>query len=463
MAKPFDKVALDGFGCARRVTVRPLVLIAMCLAVLIAQVDTSVVNLSTHAIGAAFGAGVAPLQWVLDAYNLVYAVLLLSGGLVADLYGRRRAFTIGTIVMAGGSLICAFAPNIGVLIAGRAVTGMAAALLLPSSLAIIRVVWPEPAPRGRVLGIWASCNGLAFAIGPTLGGVLIEAFGWRSVFLLAVPLASAAFLLAKIAVPESANPQGRHLDMQGQILGALALGGVALAAIAAHQGGWLWIAALCVAVIASPLFLGVERKRGRAALVPLDLFRVGAFSGGIVATAAMTFGIYGMIFLLPLIWQSDDHLTPREAGLALLSLSLAFFLISTQSGRLSERVGARLMITIGTGLIGCGSLVVAATRAGTPMAVAQIGLTMAGIGMGLNTGPLYGVAIGSVGQERSGTASALINVARMAGATLGVALLGSVFALLHGGTAGLRAALLVGGIVQLGGAMAAFALCDPAD
>jgi len=456
MMKQGGEIVFDKPGCRRRTAIRPLVLVAMCLAVLIAQIDTSVVNLATHAVGDSFGAGVTSLQWVLDAYNLVYAVLLLSGGLIGDLYGRRRAFVIGTIVMAAGSLICAFAPSVAALISGRAITGIAAALLLPSSLAIVRVVWPEPAERGRVLGIWASCNGLAFAIGPTVGGVLIEEFGWRSVFLLAVPLASAAFVLASFAVPESADPRDRHFDPEGQVLGALVLGGIALAAIAAHGEGWLWMAALGAAATALPLFLRIERRRGRAALVPIDLFRVRTFSGGIVTTAAMTFGIYGMIFLMPLVWQSEDHLPTRDAGLALLPMSLVFFLVSTQSGRLSERVGARLMITIGTGLIGCGSLVIAVTNAGMPMMLAQIGLTMAGVGMGLNTGPLYGIAVGSVGQERSGTASALINVARMVGATLGVALLGSVFAL-QGGPIGLRAAMLVGGAVQLAGAAAAFA------
>ena len=454
----YGEVARGNPSCRQRATTRLLVLVGMCLAVLIAQIDTSVVNLATHAIGDSFQDGVAPLQWVLDAYNLVYGVLLLSGGLVADLYGRRRAFAVGTIVMAAGSLICAFAPNVGVLIGGRAITGMAAALLLPSSLAIIRVVWPEPAARGRVLGIWASCNGLAFAIGPTLGGILIEHFGWRSVFLLAVPLASVAFVLAQTVVPESADLNERHFDLQGQVLGALTLGGVALAAIAVRDEGWLWIVALGVAAIALSLFLRIERRRGQAALVPLDLFRIRAFSGGVTTTAAMTFGIYGMIFLIPLLWQSEDHLTPRDAGIALLSVSLAFFLVSTQSGRLSERMGARLMIAIGTGMIGCGSLVLAITDAGMPMVLAQIGLTMAGVGMGLNTGPLYGIAVGSVDQERAGTASALINVARMVGATLGVALLGTVFSLLHGGAAGFRAAMLVGGAVQLGGALVAFAM-----
>jgi MFS transporter, DHA2 family, methylenomycin A resistance protein len=171
----------------------------------------------------------------------------------------------------------------------------------------------------------------------------------------------------------------------------------------------------------------------------------------------MTFGMYGMVFLLPLVWQSEDHLTPREAGLALLAISLTFFVVSTQSGKLASRIGARVMTSGGTALIGCGLMIVASTQAGSPMILAQAGLVVAGLGMGLNSGPLFGIAVGSVGQERSGTASALINVARMAGATLGVAVLGTIFGLLHGGSEGLRVAMLIGGMVPICGAMAAFA------
>jgi EmrB/QacA subfamily drug resistance transporter len=456
MAHDLDDIVRHVPARRRGTNARAVVLLAMCLGVLIAQIDTSVVILATHAIGATFHAGIAPLQWVLDSYNLVYAVLLLTGGLVADLYGRRRAFATGAVVMAIGSLVCALAPDIGVLIAGRAATGIGAALLLPSSLAIIRVVWPEPATRGRVLGIWASCNGLAFAIGPTVGGLLIEGFGWRSVFLLVVPLACVAFVLAWLAVPESADPQERHFDLPGQVLGAITLGCLALAAIASHGGGRDWILALFVAVVALPLFLWVEHRRGAAALVPLDLFRVGAFSGAIATTASMTFGIYGMIFLLPLVWQAEANLTPRETGLALMPMSLAFFVVSTQSGKLAQRLGARAMTSGGTMLIGSGLLIVAVTHAGSPMLLAQCGLILAGLGMGLNTAPLYGIVVGSVARERSGTASALINVARMTGATLGVALLGMAFGLMHGSVAGLRSAMLAGGFIQLCGAAIAY-------
>jgi EmrB/QacA subfamily drug resistance transporter len=441
----------------RGTTNRTIVLLALCLGVLVAQIDTSVVNLATHAIGATFQAGVAPLQWVLDAYNLVYAVLLLSGGLVADLYGRRRAFAIGAAVMATASLVCALAPSIGALIAGRAMTGVGAALLLPSSLAIIRVVWPEPAARGRTLGIWASCNGLAFAIGPSIGGFLIGQFGWRSVFLLVVPLASVAFALAWLSVPESSDPEGRHFDLPGQLSGGLALGGLALAAITGHDGGYQWIAALLLTALALPVFIWTERRRGTAALVPLDLFQIPAFCGAITATAAMTFGMYGLVFLLPLVLQAEGHFTPAQAGLFMMPTALVFFALSTQSGRLVQRFGVRAMAAGGTAVIGCGLLSIAATSAGSPMWLAQLGLLLTATGMGLNTGPLHGIAVGSVVQARSGTASALINVARMAGATLGVALLGAVFALMHGGAAGLRAALLIGGLVQLAGAVVAFA------
>jgi EmrB/QacA subfamily drug resistance transporter len=440
----------------RGATARAIVLLALCLGVLVAQIDTSVVNLATHAIGTTFQAGVTPLQWMLDAYNLVYAVLLLSGGLVADLYGRRRAFAVGAAILVIGSLVCAFAPGIGVLIAARAVTGIGAALLLPSSLAILRMVWPEPVARGRALGIWASCNGLAFAVGPTIGGLLIEGFGWRSVFVLVVPLASAAFVLAWLVVPESADPKGRHFDLPGQVLGALTLSGLALAAIVGHDGGWQWIAALLFAALTLPLFLRAEHRRGAAALVPLDLFRIRAFSAAMAATASMTFGMYGVTFLLPLVWQADGHLSPREAGLSLMPTALIFFAVSTQSGRLAQHFGARAMIGGGTALIGCGLLVFATTQAGSPIWLAQFGLLLTGIGMGLNTGPLHGIAVGSVAPERSGTASALINVARMTGATLGVALLGTAFGLLHGGAAGFRVAMLIGGCTQLCGAMIAY-------
>jgi MFS transporter, DHA2 family, methylenomycin A resistance protein len=205
-----------------------------------------------------------------------------------------------------------------------------------------------------------------------------------------------------------------------------------------------------------PLFLLVERRAGAAALVPLGLFRERRLCGAITATASMIFASYGVIFLVPLVWQSSGFLTPQMAGLALTTSALFFFLITPRSRHMAQRVGMRVMIAGRTALIACGFLVLAAIHAGRPLIVAQIGLVLAGIGMGLNAGPLMLVAVDALSAARSDTASALINAARMTGAALGVALLGTAFALWHGGAEGLYVAMLASAAVQFCGALAAW-------
>jgi MFS transporter, DHA2 family, methylenomycin A resistance protein len=434
----------------------PAILTTTCLAVLLAQVDTSVVNLALRSIAASLRASVTDLQWVLDAYNLTYAVLLLTAGLLSDLYGRRRLFIIGSAVFTGGSVICAAAPDIAVLIAGRAIAGAGAALLLPASLAIIRVEWREEQARNRALGIWAACTGLAFVIGPTVGGALVEGFGWRSVFLIAVPLGAAAIGLAALVVPESRDPAGRRFDALGQFAGATALGCLAFAAIEAAHGAVVAALAAGVAVGSLLVFLATERRRGAEAMVSLDLLGRRRFAGVLTATTTMTFGMYGVLFLVPLVWQAEGTLGAGAAGLGLLPMAGVFFLVSNFSGRLSGFAGARLMIGGGTAVIGSGLFVIGCTAAGAPLWLAQTGLVLTGLGMGLNTGPLFGVAVGLVPAARSGSAASLINVARMIGATLGVAILGTAFGWAGAGTVGLRIAMVSGGFVQIIGAALAW-------
>ncbi|MGN6550766.1 MAG: MFS transporter, partial [Pararhizobium sp.] len=222
---------------------RRWILLTLCLAVLVAQLDTSVVNLAVRPIQASFRIGIAPMQWVVDGYNLTYAVFLLSGGLLADLFGRRRVLVAGAAVFTLASLLCAAAPSVAVLIGGRVLAGFGAALLLPASLAIIRVVWADERERGWVLGIWTACNGLALAVGPAIGGALIGGFGWRSVFFVVVPIGVAALVLAVKVVPESRHAEGRRFDGLAQVLGVVALGGFTLAAIELDRAGWLAAAA----------------------------------------------------------------------------------------------------------------------------------------------------------------------------------------------------------------------------
>ena len=247
----------------------------MSLGVLIAQIDTSVVNLAVKQIGAKLDAGVTALQWVVDAYNLVYASLLLTAGTLADLYGRRRIFALGIALFTLGSLVCGLAPNAIVLVAGRAIAGLGAALEVPTSLAILTVAYPDTKERTQALGLWASCNGLAFIIGPTVGGVLVDAVGWRSIFLLIIPLCAATLVLTWTSVPESKDPKGRKLDLPGQALAIAALGALSLAVIEGPRWGWLSVGSITVvrrsAIATAVLFLRRQGRRRRRAGAAADV------------------------------------------------------------------------------------------------------------------------------------------------------------------------------------------------
>ncbi|WP_018716840.1 MFS transporter [Arhodomonas aquaeolei] len=446
-----DSIEAPGPGAHPAVPVRRRrVLVTLCLAVLAAQVDTAVVNLAVRPIGVYFSAGVDTLQWVVDSYNVVYAALLLSGGLLGDLKGRRRIFLAGAVVLTAASLACALAPSLGILIAARATAGLGAALLVPASLAIIRVVWPEPAGRARALGIWAACNGLAMALGPTAGGVVIDSLGWPAVFMVVVPLTAASVLLALPSLPEFADAAGRSLDTAAQVAGACGLAALVFATVEAQGRPAAAAVSAVGAVAALAIFVRIERSRGHAAMVPLDLFSNGTFSGAMTATAGMTFGMYGVLFLLPLTWQSTGRLDAAAAGIALMPMALLFVLVSPLSARVVRRMGTRLAISSGIALI-AGAL--PGIGYGAPLGnlvPAELALALTGVGMGLATGPLMGVAVGAVTSARAGTAASLINVARMVGATTGVAVLGAVYAAAGGGSYGLAAAMLAGGVVQAG-------------
>jgi EmrB/QacA subfamily drug resistance transporter len=435
-----------GFGHKRR----GFTLAVLCMGVLIAQVDTTVVNLAAHAIGVGLDAPLAAVQWVVDGYNVSYAALLLLGGTLADLFGRRRAFVAGAAIFTAGSIVCGLSPNSAVLIAGRVAAGLGAALLLPSTLSLLRVIWTDPRERAHAIGVWAGTNGIALAIGPTIGGWLIELAGWRSIFLLVVPMGLAVLWLAPRLIPESSDPRGRSIDMPGQALAAFGLAGLATAAI---EHGAIAACGAAASVLCLALFLVAERRSGEAAMVPLALLRHRTFSGAIGVAAAMTFGMYGVLFVVPLAWQQSGVLSASWSGLALLPMSLPFVALSHKSGAWTTRFGARAMMGAGMALIASGIAALAVTRAGEPLWLAEAGLFLTGIGMALNTGPVLTVAVAAVESARAGTASALVNTARMVGATLGVAVLGAVYA--GGGAHGFGAAMEIGAAIASAGAVLA--------
>jgi MFS transporter, DHA2 family, methylenomycin A resistance protein len=438
-----------------------IVLITTSLGVLIAQIDTSVVNLALKYIGADFNAGVTALQWVVDAYNIAYASLLLTAGTLADLYGRRRIFALGIALFTLGSLICGLAPNTAVLVAGRAVAGIGAALEVPTSLAILAVAFPDSRNRTWALGLWASCNGLAFIIGPTLGGVLVDVAGWRSVFLLVIPVSVLALGLTFTSISESKEPAGRRLDPPGQGLAIAALGALAFAVIEGPRWGWMSfpsVLSFATAILASVLFL--RRQSGvEGALVPLPIFKNRVFSASLVVAACMTFGMYAMLFLAPLYFQSARGDSALVAGLQLLPMSVAFVVVSQLSGWIANAFGPRVPMTAGMALMGVGLLMLALIPLDDSLTLIEAALLTIGCGLGLNTGPVNSVAVTNVSAARAGTASGLVNTARMVGATLGVAVLGALFAVFSRGDSGfvggLAPAFIGGAGVELFGAMVA--------
>jgi DHA2 family methylenomycin A resistance protein-like MFS transporter len=438
-----------------------IVLITTSLAVLIAQIDTSVVNLALKHIGAEFHTGVTALQWVVDAYNIVYASLLLTAGTLADLYGRRRVFALGIALFTLGSLVCGLAPDTGVLIAGRAVAGLGAALAVPTSLAILTVAFPDSKERSWALGLWASCNGLAFIIGPTLGGVLVDVSGWRSVFLLIIPVSVVALGLTVTSIPESKDPTGRRLDLPGQGFAIAALGALSLAVIEGPRWGWMSIPGVLsfvIAIASSVLF--VRQQAGvKGALVPLPMFKNRVFSASLIVAGCMTFGMYAMLFLVPLYFQTIRGNSALVAGLQLLPMSVAFVVVSQLSGKIANELGPRVPMTAGMTLMGMGLLMLALIPVNDSLALIEAALLMIGCGLGLNTGPVNSVAVTNVPAARAGTASGLVNTARMVGATLGVAVLGALLAVFSregtGIVGGLAPAFIGGAAAELFGAAVA--------
>ena len=365
--------------CAQGTSV---VLLTMSLGVLIAQIDTSVVNLAVKPIGANLGVGVTTLHWVVDAYNLVYASLLLTAGTLADIYGRRRIFVLGIALFAIGSLICGLAPNAATLIAGRGIAGLGAALEVPTSLAILTVAFPDTAKRTRALGLWASCYGLAMVIGPIAGGVLVDAVGWRSIFLLITPLCVLALVLTWTAVPESKDPKGRKLDPGSQTLAVIALGSLSLAAIEGPGRGFTSpaiVTAFAIAATASAWFLRRQTGTG-GALVPLSLFRNRVFSAALGVAASMTFGMYAMLFLVPLYLQAARGATALLAGVVLLPMSLSFVVVSQYSGRIANAFGPRLPMTAGMALMGSGLFMLALPGVADSLSLIEPAMLLLGCG-----------------------------------------------------------------------------------
>jgi DHA2 family methylenomycin A resistance protein-like MFS transporter len=322
---------------------KSLVLFTTCLAVFIAQLDTSVVNLALKHIGASLSASVSQLQWVIDAYNLVYASFLLTAGILGDRFGHRGTLVAGFVLFGAGSLLCGIAPEAWSLIAGRAITGLGAAFVIPASLAILSSAYSDHKERAYAIGVWASCNGLAWVFGPAAGGLVVDYLSWRGIFLVIVPVSILGCLLGLRCISESFGGKKRGLDLAGQILAVLALGGLSFGFIEAPHRGWtstVILSSFALALVAVLAFIAVER-RAHDPLVPGFLFKKARFPAALVIAISMTFAMYAMVFLVPIYLQTVRQDSAFMTGIEMLAMSISFFFVSRASGQLAVRFGPR--------------------------------------------------------------------------------------------------------------------------
>ena len=384
----------------------------------IALLDGTVVNVALPAIGREFGAGLTSQQWILDGYLLTLSALLLSGGAAGDRYGRCRVFIGGLVVFTAASLACGLSPTTGWLIGARLVQGVGAAALVPGSLAVIDAGIVEK-DRGRAVGIWAGMSGVTTALGPFVGGWLVDAASWRWVFFLNIPLAAAAMWIAARHVPESRDTtaQGRP-DILGAAAVTVGLAGMIYALIEAPSRGWTPITVTAAAIGAAALvaFLLIE-KHLSTPLLPLKLFRSRQFTGANITTLAVYAAVGGTLFLLALQLQQSLHYSALAAGLATLPMTVIMLIGSPLAGAVAERTGPRLPMTVGPLIAAAGLALMARIVPGASYLNAVLpAVVVFGVGLALTVAPLTAAVLAAVSDNYAGTASGVNNaIARLAG------------------------------------------------
>lgn len=440
------------------------ILIAVCFGLFMIQLDLTVVNVALSSIQEDLQVDVAGLQWVVDAYAVLFSSLMLTSGDLGDLFGRRKLYLGGIMLFVLGSAACAAAPSYEVLIAARAIQGIGAAAALPNSLAILRHAFPDARLRARAIGWWAGVSGLSLVAGPTLGGFLVGALGWRSVFWINVPVGALAIWLTRRVVSESSHPQGRRMDVAGQILATSTLASAIFAVIEGQHLGWASfpvIAALAWAIVSGVVFWRVERRQAQP-MLDFRFFREPTFAAANAASGLMNFGMFAMLFAFSLYLLRILRLTPEAVGIHLLVMFTPFALSVPFGGRITGRFGSRYPAAIGLGTGAAGLLLLSLVPA-RPDDVLMFGsLLLIGLGLAAATPALVAAAIGALPPERAGAASAVNNTSRQASGALGVALLGG---LVGAGRSvsipGIEAAILGSCIALLLGAFLAWRFIRP--
>jgi EmrB/QacA subfamily drug resistance transporter len=404
-------------------------LVAVGLATFMTYLDNNVTNVALPTIQRDLHLSVAGLEWVVSSYILVFASLLLAGGRLADVFGRRRLFVTGLAVFTLASLGAGLAGSGTVLIAARLVQGLGAALMVPTTLAIIVATFDDRRERTQAIGIWAAIGALALAFGPLIGGLISQHMHWGWIFLINVPVGAVTMALALFAVAESRDSSAtRRLDLPGLAASVVALFALTYGLIEGHDKGWTSgpiLGVFALAAVAGAAFLLIESRSGQP-MVPLSMFRSRVFSGGIGTTMVWAFGIFGIYFFTSLYLQDVVGFSPTKAGLAFVPMALCVAAFSPISGPLAARFGTHRIVAIGLLLNAIGLYLFWRLGQHTSFGALMPGFVLFGAGSGLMNAPLTNAALGAVPQQRAGMASALLNNSRELAGLLGITVIGAV-------------------------------------
>ncbi|MFJ7244227.1 MFS transporter [Kitasatospora sp. NPDC098652] len=395
------------------------------------------------------------LQWIVNAYVLAVAMLLLAGGVFADRFGGKRIFLGGMAVFTLASLACSLSASVGWLLAARILQGIGAAALSPASLALLASGYPVPGDRVKAIGQWATFSGIGLAVGPAAGGLLVQAFDWRAIFLINIPIGVVTLLVGARILPDQRNPEAPPLDVPGQVLALLVVGTLAFGLTEAGDKGWtapLILSCFAATVVLLVLFLVVEARSARP-MLPLRLFRHRLFTVSNAAMVVVGFGLMGSGFFFTQFFATVQGHSVLRSAMETLPCTLAMVACSPYAARIAARFGFRSVVTVGLVLAGAGLVTMAAVHTDTPYLNVWWRLAVTGVGFGLTMSPLTGAAISSVSAQEGGLASGISSTTRQIGAVFGVAVLGAIVRTRqeHGASysSGLNTAFLTAGVVTL--------------
>jgi len=407
---------------------RLVILVTCCLALVLTALDATIVNIALPAIRSDLHASVAQLQWSIDAYTIVVASFLLLAGSIADRFGRRKTFQVGLLVFSFGSLLCSVAPNARVLVASRVLQALGGSMLNPVAMSIIVNTFLDPKERARAVGIWGAAFGVAMAAGPLLGGLLVASVGWRAIFWVNIPVGALALVLTTRFVRESRAEQPRRFDLFAQGLFIAALFALTSTVIDGRHAGWAsWpIAVGFATAIASAVGLVAWESRHHEPLLDPRFFRSLPFAAATLLAVLAFASFSGFLFLNSLYLQEARGLSAAQAGLATLPIALALMVCSPLSGRLVGAGHARLALVLAGAGMATGALLLTALTQNTPLVYLLAAYGIFGVGLGMVNAPITNTAVSGMPRSRAGIASAVASTSRQVGASLGVALAGSL-------------------------------------